>query len=322
MGDGAEQPAVVGIPSPTLRVIGAGFGRTGTLSLREALVRLGFGPCDHMTENFEHPSRFALWEEARARERAGEPIDWRPLLGGYQAIVDWPGAYFWRELVAAHPESRVILTIRDPARWYQSVLSTIYHLRGQSLENPLLGALVALVEFLIPPARRAIHVIDGTIWNGTFQGRFRDREYALRVFAEHIAEVQTAVPPERLLVFDVRQGWQPLCDFLGVPVPRGERFPHANDAASFRRAIQARFMAVGLRVAAAAAGLLLVAAALRWLSRRVGRRSGRDLARRATAAAGLTRRSSPDRATLRSWRGSPATRGRGSRTRRCPGCAP
>jgi hypothetical protein len=276
MGDGAEQPAVVGIPSPTLRVIGAGFGRTGTLSLREALVRLGFGPCDHMMENFEHPSRFAFWEEALARKRAGEPIDWRPLLGGYRAIVDWPGAYFWRELVAAHPESRVILTIRDPARWYQSVLSTIYHLRGQSLENPLLGALVALVERLIPPAHRAIHVIDGTIWNGTFHGRFTDREYALRVFAEHTAEVQAAVPPERLLVFDVRQGWQPLCDFLGVPVPRGERFPHANDAASFRGAIQARFMAVGLRAAAAGAGLLLAAAALRRFSPRGGRRSGRD----------------------------------------------
>lgn len=274
MGNGTGKPTVVGIPSPTLRVIGVGFGRTGTLSLREALVRLGFGPCDHMTENFEHPSRFALWDEALARKRAGEPIDWRPLLGGYRAIVDWPGAYFWRELVAAHPDAPVILTIRDPERWYESVRSTIYHLRGQSLEDPLLGALVALIERLIPPARRAIHVIDGAIWNGTFYGRFTDREYALRVFEEHIAEVQAAVPADRLLAFDVRQGWQPICDFLGVPIPRGERFPHANDAASFGRAIQARVMVVGLRVAAAA-GLLLVAAALRRLSRPGERRSGR-----------------------------------------------
>ena len=108
--------AVAGIPAPTLQVIGTGFGRTGTLSLREALVRIRFGPCDHMREKFEHPERFALWSEVLRRKTAGEPIDWRPLLDGYRAIVDWPGAYFWRELTAAHPEANVILTIRDPAR--------------------------------------------------------------------------------------------------------------------------------------------------------------------------------------------------------------
>ena len=107
---------VAGIPAPTIQVIGTGFGRTGTLSLREALVRLGFGPCDHMVENFEHPQRFALWEEALRRKTACEPVDWRPLLTGFQAIVDWPGAYFWRELSTAHPDAKVILTIRDPER--------------------------------------------------------------------------------------------------------------------------------------------------------------------------------------------------------------
>lgn len=95
-----------GIPAPTLQVIGAGFGRTGTASMREALVRLGFGPCDHMVENFEHQERFALWDEALRRKTAGEPIDWRPLLSGFQAIVDWPGAYFWEELTAAHRKPR------------------------------------------------------------------------------------------------------------------------------------------------------------------------------------------------------------------------
>ena len=88
----AEVAVTVGISAPALRVIGAGFGCTGTLSLRDALVRLGFSPCDHMVENFEHQERFALWSEAVHRKEAGEPIDWRPLLTGFQAVVDWPGA--------------------------------------------------------------------------------------------------------------------------------------------------------------------------------------------------------------------------------------
>src|SRR5215204_780552 len=94
---------IAGIPAPELQVIGAGFVRTGTASMRDALERLGFGPCDHMRQNFEHPERFPLWEEALRRKTGGEPIDWRPLLTGFRAVMDWPGGYFWEELAAAHP---------------------------------------------------------------------------------------------------------------------------------------------------------------------------------------------------------------------------
>jgi hypothetical protein len=262
-------------PSPTLRVIGAGFGRTGTLSLREALVRLGYGPCDHMLENFEHPSRFGLWDEALARKRAGKPIDWRSLLGGYRAIVDWPGAYFWRELIAAHPDAKVILTVRDPDRWYESCLRTIYRARGRVDASAGLGTLLALLAQTVPPLRRAFHVVNGAIWEGTFGGRFHDRDHALRIFAEHLQEVQAAVPPERLLVFDVKEGWEPLCAFLDVPVPTGEPFPHVNDAASFQRRIRQRVAQTALRLARpvvlAAAGI----AALTWIKGRVGKSGSR-----------------------------------------------
>src|SRR5687768_1462293 len=121
-----EHAVVAGAPSPTLTVIGAGLGRTGTLSLHAALERLGFAPCEHMTNCFAHPERFAHWLEAVRRKRAGQPIDWRPLFTGYRATVDWPGAFFWRELTAAHPEAKVILTVRDPERWYDSARATIY----------------------------------------------------------------------------------------------------------------------------------------------------------------------------------------------------
>lgn len=248
-----------GIPSPTIAVIGAGFGRTGTLSLREALIRLGFGPCDHMLENFERPSRFALWREAFARKQRREAIDWRPLLDGYRAVVDWPGVYFWRELVAAHPEAKVILTLRDPDRWYDSAEATIFAMRARAEESPWSRALLRAIMPLIPPMREGIRLADEVIWDGTFGGRFPDRAHALAVFHEHNHQVQSTIPAERLLVFDVREGWEPLCAFLGVPVPVNEPFPHANDAETFRLRFQERLAAIALR---AAGGALLVAIGL------------------------------------------------------------
>jgi hypothetical protein len=206
-----DMATLAGIPAPTLQVIGAGLGRTGTLSMREALVRLGFGPCDHMVENFEHQERFALWDEALQRKSTGESIDWRPLLTGFRSIVDWPGAYFWRELTAAHPDAKVILTVRDAERWYDSISATIFTLRDDQW----------------PEGPRDI------IYTRTFDGRLTDRAHCEAVFARHVQAVRETIAPERLLVFDVKEGWEPLCAFLGVPVPQGEPFPHVNDTAEF-----------------------------------------------------------------------------------------
>ncbi|MGH8933214.1 MAG: sulfotransferase family protein [Egibacteraceae bacterium] len=102
-----------------LEVIGAGFGRTGTLSLKTALERLGFGQCYHGIELMRHPEHLPLWEAAVA----GEP-DWAQLFAGYRACVDWPGVHFWRELVDAYPDAKVVLTVRDPRRWYASARNT------------------------------------------------------------------------------------------------------------------------------------------------------------------------------------------------------
>jgi hypothetical protein len=214
-----DTTAPVGIPAPGLQVIGAGFGRTGTASLRDALKSLGFGPCDHMVENEQHPARFALWDEALRCKTADEPIDWRPLLTGFQAIVDWPGAYFWRELTAAHPDAKVILTVRDPTRWYDSIRATIF----------------AMSDDQLPEGSRDI------IFTRTFHGRLTDREHCQAVLATHIQAVQQTIAPERLLVFNVREGWEPLCTFLGAPVPQHEPFPHVNDTAAFKTDIQERF---------------------------------------------------------------------------------
>jgi hypothetical protein len=199
-----------------LEVIGAGFGRTGTNSLRLALERLGRGPCHHMHELSLHPEQVPFWSAA-AR---GEAMDWAAVFTGYRAQVDWPGARYWRSLAAAFPDARVILSVRPAEAWYRSFAATI------------------APEIYGPPSSDAPLAIERrrmqreTIGEQTFGGRVTDREHVLEVYARHNAEVQAAIAPERLLVFDVAEGWDPLCRFLGVPVP-DEPFPRTNSAAEF-----------------------------------------------------------------------------------------
>lgn len=215
----------------TLQVIGVGFGRTGTLSLKQALEHLGFAPCEHMSNLAADLSRIPLWLEAARRKEAGEQINWEPLFAGYRATVDWPGTFFWRELVAAYPEAKVILTVREPDRWYDSAAETILRSQLAPAGNEPPGTyppeFVAIREAMKP-------LLDAVLFNGTFQGRAADRAFATEIFTRHNAMVQAEVPAERLLVYEVAQGWEPLCDFLGVPAPVDEPFPRVNDAAAFR----------------------------------------------------------------------------------------
>jgi hypothetical protein len=231
-----------------------------------------------MTNCFAHPERFALWLEAARRKRAGEPIDWQPLFAGYRATVDWPGAYFWREMVAAHPEANVILTVRDPEHWYDSARATIYAAtRGR---NATRGArlLYGLVAWVNPRAGRGFRTVQETVWDGTLGGKFEDRNEAVRIFEEHNREVVLTVSAERLLVFDVKQGWEPLCTFLGVPIPTSEPFPHVNDAADFNRRQRDQYLHIArMLLPALGAGAAGGATALALgFSHRGGKRSPRD----------------------------------------------
>jgi hypothetical protein len=204
-----------------IKVIGAGLGRTGTLSLKSALEELGFGKCYHMTEVLARIDDARVWDAA-AR---GEPVDWDTLFQGYQSTVDWPGCAFYQELLRRYPEAKVVLTVRDPRPWYTSARQTIYHVRH---------VLPDWARRVFPRIRHFTRMLDRIIWDGTFQGRFEDESYAIEVFNRHNAEVQRVVPPEQLLVYEVRDGWGPLCAFLGVPAPDGKPFPHLNDTAEFR----------------------------------------------------------------------------------------
>jgi hypothetical protein len=195
-----------------LEIVGAGFGRTGTRSLKEALELLGFGPCYHMSE-VRGPDRLAQWQAA-----ADGNADWEAIFAGYRSAVDWPAAAFWRELAALYPDAKVILTVRDPERWYDSVMTTIHPSSTTPNDDP--------------ERQRHITMVDRLVWSGTFGGRIEERDHALALFERHREEVRRSLPPERLLTFEAADGWEPLCAFLGVPVP-DVPYPSLNDRASF-----------------------------------------------------------------------------------------
>ena len=202
-----------------MKLIGAGFGRTGTMSIKAALDQLGAGPCYHMRialPRFWH-LRFFM------RAWKGKKVDWEKFFRGYNSVVDWPACSFYKELMEEYPDAKILLNIRDPEKWYDSMYETIW-------------AIQPAFPFWFPPVVRKIH--NEIIWKGNLKGIFEDKGRAVAVYKEWIEEVRRSVPPEKLLVYDVKEGWKPLCDFLGVPVPEGRPFPHINERRSFVRLIR------------------------------------------------------------------------------------
>ena len=236
-----------------LEVIGAGFGRTGTMSLKVALETLGFGPCYHMTEVFTHPEHVELWRAATQ----GKPVAWEQIFDGYRATVDWPGCAFYAELMESNPDAKVILTVRDPEEWYESAHNTIYRISGAA-SSPIFY----LASLVVPAAKRMKHahrMIIEVVWQRDLGGRFEDRGYAIETFERHNEEVKRHVPAEKLLVYEVGEGWGPLCEFLGVEVP-DEPFPHLNDSEVFRGRIRRIrvLTSVALTLGVSLAGLVLL----------------------------------------------------------------
>ncbi len=217
-----------------LKVIGAGFGRTGTTSIKAALEQLGFAQCYHMQEVIKHPAHVQFWRDTMA----DKAVDWEQIFAGYQATVDWPACNFYEQLMAHYPEAKVLLTVREPNAWYDSCNNTIYAM----YDKPVMR----LVRRLFPPMNRFMAMNDVLIWQGDFGGRFADRNQAITVFNQHNAAVQAHVPPERLLVYNVKEGWAPLCRFLEVPVPQASPFPYLNDSKTFQWMFRLVYGVVGL----------------------------------------------------------------------------
>jgi hypothetical protein len=194
-----------------LKVIGSGLGRTGTMSTKLALEQLGFGPCHHMVEVFMHPESVPLWIEA-----GNGKGDWNAIFRDYQSMVDHPGCAYWRELMDHYPEAKVLHTVRDPDRWFDSTQATIF-----SPNSPAEA---------VPEGPMRTFFGQLYAWYG---GDLHDRAFMTDFFRRHTEEVVASVPKDRLLVFEVKDGWAPLCAFLGVPVP-GTPFPRENTTEQFQ----------------------------------------------------------------------------------------
>ncbi len=193
----------------SIKVIGAGFGRTGTDSMREALTILGFGPCHHMKAVMADEENKQLW---RAVSR-GETPDWDHIFAGYHSCVDWPSAHYWRDLIEHYPDAKVILTNRSPESWWNSFESTILKGIERSTDPESLG--LALVA------------------NQVFEGSPHDKDKAMAIFKANVKSVIETVPADRLLVHNLGDGWDPLCAHLGVGVP-DQDYPGLNSSAQFK----------------------------------------------------------------------------------------
>jgi hypothetical protein len=204
-----------------LKIIGSGFGRTGTMSLKRALEQLAFGPCHHMEELLVHPEQVHHWQQIVA----GGRMNWEEVFAGYNSQVDWPGAHIWRELAAAYPQAKVIHTVRPEEDWWRSFSQTIAALLTSDQQMPQ------------PPHILALMQVASEMISQTFGGTLTDKGLAITAYRRRTEEVRAAIPSERLLVFDISEGWQPLCIFLDVPVPTTP-FPRLNSTEEWWRRVK------------------------------------------------------------------------------------
>ncbi len=242
----------------TLKLIGAGFGRTGTWSTFTALNQLGF-PCYHMHEvlmNKANKGHLDFWRMV-ANTPPGTQHDWDRALANYTATVDNPACCVWSELLAANPDAKVLLTLHpDGAEaWYDSTIDTIYF--TENLWQ------FRVVYWLTPFGRKFGDMSRKLVWNRTLKGVMDDKARAVARYEAYIEEVKAAVPPDRLLVFKVTEGWGPLCRFLGVPEP-AEPFPNLNDRAAIKQVIRGIIKGAYITLGMYTVGAVAVVGGLWW----------------------------------------------------------
>jgi sulfotransferase family protein len=227
----------------SIKIIGVGFGRTGTLSVYTALNELGF-PCYHMKEvllntnkttrqlkefflKTKNTTHLDFWLQV-ANSPEGTKHDWNKVFKNYSATVDNPGCCVWRELIKFYPDAKVLLTLhpKGPKVWYESTIDTIY--------VPEIMWEFKVLSFFVPKVRKFVNMSSKLVWNRSHRGTMVDPERAIIRYNEHIQEIKTAVPSDRLLIYSVDQGWESLCKFLNVPIPETD-FPNVNDRAEMHK---------------------------------------------------------------------------------------
>jgi hypothetical protein len=209
-----------------MHVIGAGLPRTGTLTQKLALEQLGLGPCYHWVNIIADLDQVELWHRAFD----GEDL-WGEIFDGHYATVDWPGGFFYRELAQVYPDAKVLLSVRDPESWERSYRETIWEM---CFGDSLIHHLSAARREVDPRWRRYLLLVDRLLWDERSPfAAGREPAQMMEQMVAYNEGVERSIPSERLLVWEVGEGWEPLCEFLGVPVPEGP-LPHENDRATFR----------------------------------------------------------------------------------------
>ena len=212
----------------SLQVIGSGVGRTGTHSLKLALEQLGFGKCYHMAELFQHPENIIYFQKA---ER-GENVEWDKVFEGYKSAVDYPVARYYKQLIAAYPNAKIIHTLRDAESWYQSAIETIFWATKPSAGR-MLSMLLKMPFNATVRKRFPVLKYDGELVDNVFGKNLRDKQEVIKRYNAINQETLNYLPKDRSLVYEVKAGWEPLCNFLNVPVP-STPFPRSNSREDFK----------------------------------------------------------------------------------------
>ena len=206
----------------SLRLIGASFGRTASLSLKKALEILGYSKCYHMSEVVTNPEHSKLW----LRAWKGDFI-WDDIFNGYQAAVDWPVAAFWPQLMEVYPKAKFILSLREPEAWYESAKNTIFKSMDEGMHSKN------------PEIRKRILMAKEIIVDGTFNGKLNDKKHCIKIYNENIARCKQEIEPGRLIIFNPKDGWDSLCKQLECPIPNVD-YPFINTTKEFEERWRSR----------------------------------------------------------------------------------
>lgn len=213
----------------SIKIIGAGLPRTGTNTLKESLEKLGYKKTYHMKELLVHPENLQYWQTLKETGTT----NWDQLYNGYQATVDFPAYPWYKEHMKQYPDAKVILTVRPFDKWHSSVFSTIWQAGPQNLPEKLKMIAKLIMNPRLRKVISCVKLAKEMIFKVHFQGKFEDKIEAEKIFNQHIENVKAHVPADKLLIFDVSEGWGPLCKFLGVPEPN-EPIPHLNKKENFK----------------------------------------------------------------------------------------
>ena len=216
----------------SLLVIGSGVGRTGTHSLKLALEQLGFGKCFHMAELFQHPEKIIHFKKADK----DEAVDWDKLFEGYKSAVDYPVARYYKQLIAAYPQAKIIHTIRDADSWYQSAMETIFWASKPS-PSRIFSLLLRMPFNSTVRKRLPVLQYTGSMMDNIFGKNLKDKQEVIRRYNAINEETLNYIPKDRSLVYEVKSGWEPLCNFLNIPVP-STPFPRSNTREDFKTMVK------------------------------------------------------------------------------------